>query len=750
MNPRWEELTGLSAARATGEGWFGGLHPADRAAVTQAWEALWRGEQPFTGEYRFVRPDGKLVWVAFDAIAIKGAQGTLRGYLGTVTDRTAYRAAESALRESEERTRLFAEHAPAAVAMFDREMRYLVVSREWMAAYHVTGDIIGRSHYEMFPEIGEKWKAIHQRCLAGAVETAESDMFLRSDGSKQWLRWEVRPWFLAGGGIGGIVMFTEDISERIRLEERLAEARDEALAASRLKSEFLATMSHEIRTPMNAIIGMTAMLADSKLPPEQTEMTRVLLSSAEGLLTIINDILDYSKIEAGKLRLDPADFDLRRVVDETIALFAPRAEGQGLAFTAVVALGEKLELRGDGGRVRQILSNLLGNAVKFTERGAIRVEASIVRERESAVQVRVAVQDTGIGIAADVQPKLFQPFVQGTDVGVPRGGGTGLGLAICRQLVRAMGGDIGVQSEPGKGSTFWFTMELPRVASAATLSPVAADAALLAATRLPEPEPAARKLRLLMAEDNLANQAVGRMLLARLGFHVDIVENGVVALERLAQSRYDAVLMDCQMPVLDGYETTRRIRAGLTPGVDPTVPIIAVTAYAMREDRGRCLEAGMDDYISKPIRVAELRAALDRCGLRQKDASMVETAAPPSSDGDVLDPRTLRIARTLPGTNGPSLLPELMAHYLASEGAVLAALEECVQQRDFGRLAERAHGMAGDVAALGGLALRDTALALEKAARASDALAIRDRLAKLRVDAARLRAALGRLNVNPP
>ncbi len=655
------------------------------------------------------------------------------------------------LAASEVRLRLFAEHAPASVAMVDREMRYLVVSREWMRANRVKDDIIGRSHYDISEQVGQRWRAVHRRCLAGAIERSEAELFVRPDGSKQWQRWEVRPWFDAAGQIGGVVMLTADITERKQLEESLAVARDEALAASRLKSEFLATMSHEIRTPMNAIIGMTSFLAESALPAEQREMTRVLQGSAEGLLTIINDILDFSKIEAGKLRLEPADFDLRQVVDQTIALFAPRLQEQGLALKVEVALAPSLMVRGDAGRVRQILSNLLGNAVKFTERGEVRVTAALEQETEAAVRVRIAVKDTGSGIAPEVQARLFQPFVQGAEIGRSVAGGTGLGLAISRQLVRAMGGEIGVESALGEGATFWFTLELPRAAGSPDQAPDAAGQSnpgstmRAAGTRA---NPATfRPLRLLMAEDNRANQAVGRLMLARIGHQVDIVDNGEAALARLAIDRYDAVLMDCQMPVLDGYETTRRIRSKAVPGVDATVPIIAVTAYAMREDRVRCLEAGMDEYISKPMRAADLQAALQRCGLAVEAAVVRE---PPRSDSPVLDAQTLAGVRALPNDQGGALLHDLVAHYLTTAAGVLGSLERAVQSDAFDPLAQEAHALAGEVAVLGAFAMRTAALELEKAARAGDGGETRRRFVTLQAEAARLRDALGRLNVNSP
>ena len=409
-----------------------------------------------------------------------------------------------------------------------------------------------------------------------------------------------------------------------RKNEELESALVTAREATQLKSRFLANMSHEIRTPMNGVLGMTDFLLSTSLSAEQQEYAGSIKKSADALLTLINEILDLSRIEAGKLRLDHVPFTLAAVVEESASLFALQARTKGLDFATVITGDLPANVVGDAGRVRQVLTNLIGNAVKFTDSGRIDVEVEQVSSTHDGVLARFTIRDTGIGIPAEQQSKLFESFTQGDGSSTRKYGGTGLGLSISKQLVELMGGEMGVQSATGQGSRFWFTANFGKAADA--VSPATQPKRTIPAPAPAPPPPLApkapipsppqksngghRKLRVLLAEDNEINQRIALRLLEKLGVGADAVDNGKAAVEALSERRYDLVLMDCQMPVMDGFEATAVIR-NRERGKGRT-PICALTANAMEGDREKCLAAGMDDYISKPVGLDRLREAVDR------------------------------------------------------------------------------------------------------------------------------------------
>jgi len=392
----------------------------------------------------------------------------------------------------------------------------------------------------------------------------------------------------------------EALEQREALNRDLDRAREEAEAAVVAKSQFMATMSHEIRTPMNGVLGMLDLLRDARLSPEELELVTTAHRSARHLLEILNDVLDFSMIDTGRLRVEFEPVDLRETVRDVCSLFQQQAGERGIVLRAHVAGDVPERVVTDPARLRQVLVNLVGNAVKFTERGRVGVEVTLTRATEAEVGVRFEVRDTGIGIAADDLLHLFQPFTQLDRSMQRRFGGTGLGLALSRRLVSLLGGVIRASSEPGRGSVF--TVELP-----CTLARPAESE---------HPEPAAPLPRgaggqeplVLVVEDNPVNARIAVMMARRLGYRVLTVENGRQAVETFERARVDAILMDCQMPVMDGYEATRRIRA-LEHG-QGHVPIIAITAHATQADRERALEAGMDDYLPKPVEREVLARAL--------------------------------------------------------------------------------------------------------------------------------------------
>ena len=521
--------------------------------------------------------------------------------------------------------------------------------------------------------------------------------------------------------------FVHDISNRLRHQAELAEARDRALEGSRLKSEFLANMSHEIRTPMNGVLGMTTLLLDTDLDAQQRENAETVMRSGEALLDIINDVLDFSKIEAGKLDLEIIPFDIHHLATDVATLLGPAARQKSIELEVNIDQNVPRTLAGDPGRLRQVISNLVSNAIKFTECGQVRVRigCGAIRSHElgEIVSVRVEVTDTGIGIPQAVESTIFDAFTQADASTTRRYGGTGLGLAICRDLVALMGGTIGVHSRLGQGSTFWLTLPL-EIAGVQDNPP-----------NLPGgdsgPEPANRRTirladsggylgRVLVAEDDAINRKVAAGFLGGLGYHVQFAENGAEAVAAAAASPFDLIFMDCQMTVMDGFEATQQIRS--TEHGQRRTPIIALTASALQTDRQRCLEAGMDDHLTKPIRRADLSAVLAR--FAQHKAHSVEHALPPvthpPADDQVRAAIAARLADLFEGLDDHDIANEtsaLIQSYRDRAQNYLIELTRASVDGDLDRLQHLAHALRGMASNVGADVVAASAKEIEEAAR---------------------------------
>ncbi len=499
------------------------------------------------------------------------------------------------LSESEERLRQFFEHSPDAVFVLERTGHIAAVNaRACDSVKMKKAELLSKSIYDLVPPAFHGEVAGNMRqWFSGQLEQCEG-MALAADGS-------VHPIEMTGqlqpmGSETVLQLHSRDITLRKEAEEKLheakhlaEEAREMAENANRAKSEFLANMSHEIRTPLTGIVGMAQLLADNSLTGEQAECVETIQQSSHGLLRIINHVLDLSKIEAGQMEVRNDPVDLHEMCRNLTALFAPQAQHAGIEFKCGCRDNVPALLLGDDGLIEQILINLLGNAVKFTHEGSVTLNMECRRNTPEGADLCFQVIDTGIGIPPEKQEAVFKKFTQADGSTKRNYGGTGLGLAICKQLAELMGGEIELESTPGKGTTFSLNLKLPHAAQPATTSGTNGESPLV--TR--------KGTRVLLAEDNLVNQNVVVAILRKAGCEVEAVDNGEEAIEQIQKEAYDIVLMDCQMPDMDGFEATAKIRAMSEPFCN--IPIIAVTAHAMKEDKQKCIDGGMNDYLAKPI-----------------------------------------------------------------------------------------------------------------------------------------------------
>jgi PAS domain S-box-containing protein len=610
----------------------------------------------------------------------------------------------------------------------------------------------------------------HQRiqaCWQAAASAGEGyDLEYRigaKDGTYRWFMSRGRP--VREAPDGPIVQWlgtSTDIDDQKRSEERLeaavrertlslAEARDRAECAAEAKSEFLALMSHEIRTPMNGVIGMAHLLSDTRLSAEQHHYLDTIRSSGEALLTIINDILDFSKIDAGKMKIENVEFELRTVLDESLQLVALSAAAKNLALSLEVAEGVPLSVRGDAGRLRQILLNLLSNAVKFTEAGSVSVFVSRQPTPDQLVMLRISVRDTGMGLSPEQQAKLFQPFIQGDSSTTRRFGGTGLGLSIAKRLAELMGGAVGVVSQVGEGSIFWFDVclmsgSVPQRATVASAGPSKADdnAGL-------QDLFSGRPYRVLLADDNITNQQVALAMLTKMGLRADAVADGAEALKALDAIPYSLVLMDVRMPNMDGLEAARRIRneeyrapnsASLTQG--HRLPVIAMTASAMQGDRQKCLEAGMNDYISKPVTPRALAEVLEKwlpknAAMRRRTANGSANLPSTALESAAIFDRTGLLGRVM---GDKKLALKILDGFLDDMPKQLLALSKFVEAGSAQDIENQAHRIKGASASVGGTGMQAVALEMEMAGRSGQLSELREHMADLTAQFVHLKEAI--------
>ncbi len=560
-----------------------------------------------TGEISIRQADGTETPLSQLVVSHAASEGTVEFYAVIARDISERIRGERSIRASEQRFRRVVENLQEVLFETDLTGTWTYLNPAWTG---VTGftveESLGRDAIDfVHSDDCEAYRRRFGPLLRRQKELSRFEIRCRTKGgAARWIEVHARRTEDGDGRPVGTSGTLRDITEQRELSDALVKAGQEALAASRLKSEFVANMSHEVRTPINGVIGLTTLLLDSSLTDDQQYLANGIRSSAEALLTIVNDILDISKIEAGKLSIEPVSFVLRNELQHALEPVAVKAHRKGLTLRLNCASGVPESIVSDPTRIRQVLINLADNAIKFTREGTVTVDVRTGVTAADRPCLRFEVVDSGIGIPAGKLDAIFDKFTQADSSTTRKYGGSGLGLAICRQLVELMGGEIGVKSDPGTGSTFWF--ELPLMEAVRGSAPAQAFGSRTA--------PISTGFTVLVAEDNTINQKVARRFLEKLGCTVEIVESGDEALARVREREFDVVFMDCQMPRMDGYEATRRIRRLPERG---NLPIVAMTANAMNGDREKCLEAGMSDYLSKPLQPEALAGVLDRVAPRR-------------------------------------------------------------------------------------------------------------------------------------
>ena len=754
VNSRFCETVGLPRESVIGRTDFD-LFPAELASMYQADDrrVIQTGETWESVEEH--QSSAGPISVQTTKTPIRDENGRIIGIQCIFWDVTERRRMEEELHAERALLHALLDTCPDSIYFKDRQSRFVRVSTALAQRFGCehAADVVGRTDADFFhPAHASLASADEQRIMTtGEAVVSKVERETWNDGRESWVSTTKLPLRDSRGVVIGTLGVTRDITELKLAEAELALARDAAVESARFKATFLANMSHEIRTPLNAIVGMTGLLLETPLDSDQRDFAETVRTSADLLLDVVNDILDFSKLEAGKMHVEEVDFDLQQVIEESADLLADRAQRKGLELVIALQPNTPRLLKGDPGRIRQVLVNLVGNAVKFTSSGEVVISASVVRQTPTEAVMRVAVRDTGIGISEEAQARLFTAFTQADGSTTRRYGGTGLGLAISKQLITLMGGTIGLESKPGEGSTFSFTLTLAKqeganaarsiepvslegvrllivddnetnrdilhhqiiawkmrngsvssgpealarlyraaadndpyrivvldmqmpdmdgiaVARAIKADPRIADTRIVILTSLayhpdeadfrrlgisayltkpvkqsrlldclsdvlaqadaaasgqssagsrvpqsPRPAPEPKALRILLAEDNAVNQKVALRQLAKMGYTADAVADGDEAVRAVRQTRYDAILMDCQMPTMDGYEATRAIREWERATPDRRRHyIVALTANSLSGDRDRCLDAGMDDYVSKPVRREDLLGALER------------------------------------------------------------------------------------------------------------------------------------------
>lgn len=726
VNEQFAKLTGYKTDELKQISFDTLVHPTDVLIHSHWFAGLSEGKSRVARtERKILRKDGQPVLLELLAASLPSRQAVIF----TAIDNSTIRREQEILQQSRDNLLALVENTGEAIFSVDSLDRITVINKGYQ---QLAKDLInrelqpGEEYGNALPQYARQlWKDRFRKVLQGQTLNYR-EMIADQKGEERVFEVLLYPVLDENQLVTGASFYARNITERIRQEEELNFAKEKAEQATKAKSEFLAVMSHEIRTPLNGLIGISELLNSTRLDDQQKEFVDIIRLSGEALLQVISDILDFSKIEANRMQLEEAPFELNSVIRETLVILSGRAHEKSIKLESDLGANLPEAINGDKARLRQVLMNLVGNALKFTEKGSVRVSVTCENIQDEQLELKFAVKDTGPGIEPGQAERLFNAFIQADPGTYRKYGGTGLGLTICKTLVTLMGGKIWVSSEPGKGSTFYFTIKTSKAVLPVKKEVSPSSHKTGPAEGLGKLHPA----RILIAEDNDINRLLATKLFARLGYEIEAAANGREALDSVLRNRYDIVFMDVQMPEMDGLEATREIRKQVPEQEQPV--IIAMTAFATPEDRDLCMDSGMNDYVPKPVTLEDMERMIRKwTGSKRQESTQAAREKLNGKDNLLLDQEAIRRLVDIGKQTDPGFLQQVLDMFMTQAPVSIREIINCADNGNYEKMWKAAHKLKGTSLNIGAKKMGDICRQIEIKGRNLEISGLRELARKL-------------------